>query len=109
MTASTTISMYPVRASARATDQVLSLDLSDENYATSVMLMLHGDPQDIARKLVEALMPIAYPFAKGIDTETAIASAVARNFEANRPYRASGAGVAWEPSIADDFSRRETP
>ena len=89
MTASTTIGLSPVNIAATPYKTHLAVDLHDENYATFVALNLHGDPQDIARKFVDALMGIAYPFAKGIDTETAIASAVARN------YRASGAGVAW--------------
>ena len=101
MTASTTISMEPVEIRARLFPtlqhgEVLQVDLNDEGYVTYVSLMLHGDPQDIARKLVEALMPIANPAPADDGFMTQLVGGLESMHKAGHPtYRASGAGVAW--------------
>ena len=55
-------------------------------------LHLHGDPQDIAQKIVDALSPIAYP---RLDIAGYQAAGDHGFIGSYAEWRASGAGVAW--------------
>ena len=96
MTASTTISMEPVRIQAHATKSgILQVYLNDESYNMVASLFLHGDPQDIAWKLMHALKDIAYPPEGDRYWITLPRDGIRTPDQTGTPYRASGAGVAW--------------